>query len=898
MFMRSLRGIGRIFTAFALICTLYGMASMGEPAHAATFPAGFTFSKYAEGLLVPTSMTFAPDGRLFVAEQSGAIRIIQNGVLLSTPFATLSVDDSGERGLIGIALDPQFSSNGYVYVYHTLTTSPRRNRISRFTANGNVAAPNTPTTLITLDDLSGATNHNGGALQFGLDGKLYVAVGDNANTAHPQVLTNRHGKILRYNPDGTIPTDNPFYNTATGENRSIWAQGLRNPYRFAIDQVTGRMHINDVGQGTYEEINLGRAGANYGWPATEGYTSNPAYDSPLYAYDHGNGCAITGGAFYRPNTPLFPAEYTGVYFFNDFCSTWIRTLNPTTNIVNNFGTADFGDMTDMAVSPDGRLYLLIYGIGEVWELNYSASGAPVITQNPEGKTAPVGGSATFTCAASGAATITYQWQRNQTNINGATGPSYTLNNLALSDSGAKFRCVATNGQGSDTSAEATLTVIANSAPNVTLNSPAMGTTYNGGQQFSVDITAIDPDSDSVTVTWWVVFHHDDHTHPFVPTQNGATGNFTIPTQGETAHNVWYRVYARGRDSNNLTTTIYRDIFPNKITLNVVSLPPGLQITLDGQPTNGVNTPAVVGLERTLGVTTPQTRAGVQFAFANWSQGGLASQTVNIPATNTTYTARFNIVSAPPKFIGVYRPTAAMFYLRNSHSSGSPDTTVGFGAPGDIPLIGDWNGDGVDTIGVYRPSTSTFYLRNSNAPGAPIAAQFAFGLPGDVPIAGDWDGNGSDSVGVFRPNARIFYLRNALSAGPFQWAVRFGLSGDQPIVGDWDENGVDTVGVFRPGALRFYLTNTSCTCTAPIGFSPTFGVAGRTYQALSGDWDGDGRTGIGLYEGATRRMLLRNNPVVGGNADFNFVYGLNGDRPVAGAWVLPVPDAAPTFTPKQ
>src|SRR5205823_6118401 len=118
--------------------------------------------------------------------------------------------------------------------------------------------------------LSAATNHNGGATHFGPDGKLWIAVGENANGANSQTLTNLLGKMLRINSDGTIPTDNPFYNTATGQNRAIWALGLRNPYTFTFQPGTGRMHINDVGQNTWEEIDVGVAGANYGWPSTEG----------------------------------------------------------------------------------------------------------------------------------------------------------------------------------------------------------------------------------------------------------------------------------------------------------------------------------------------------------------------------------------------------------------------------------------------------------------------------------------------------------------------------------------------------------------------------------------------------------------------------------------------------
>ncbi|HEX7771865.1 MAG TPA: PQQ-dependent sugar dehydrogenase, partial [Pyrinomonadaceae bacterium] len=255
-------------------------------AYGATLPAGFTETSVS-GLSNPTAMEIAPDGRIFVCQQGGSLRVIKDGALLSTPFLTLSVDASGERGLLGIAFDPNFASNNFIYVYYTVSTSPRHNRVSRFTANGDVAVSGSETVLLDLDNLTSATNHNGGAIHFGPDGKLYIAVGENATASNAQTLNNRLGKILRINSDGTPPADNPFFNQATGNNRSIWALGLRNPFTFAFQPGTGRMFINDVGEASWEEINDGIAGSNYGWPNVEGPSANPNFRSPLFAYGHG-----------------------------------------------------------------------------------------------------------------------------------------------------------------------------------------------------------------------------------------------------------------------------------------------------------------------------------------------------------------------------------------------------------------------------------------------------------------------------------------------------------------------------------------------------------------------------------------------------------------------------------
>jgi glucose/arabinose dehydrogenase len=316
-------------------------------------------------------MAFAPDGRLFVCEQGGGLRVVKNGALLATPFVTLSVDSRGERGLLGVAFDPNFAVNQFVYVYYTATTPVIHNRVSRFTASGDVALPGSETVILELDPLS-ATNHNGGAIHFGADGKLYVAVGDNAVGSNAQTLANRHGKMLRIDPSGSIPADNPFHGSAFGANRAIWALGLRNPFSFAVQPGTGRLFINDVGQNTWEEINDGIAGSNYGWPATEGPTSNPAFRGPLHAYNHADGgCAITGGAFYNPPTVQFPGDHVGDYFFPDLCGGWIRRFDPATGAVTGFATG-IGAPVDVKVASDGSLYYLSIATGAVYRVRFTA----------------------------------------------------------------------------------------------------------------------------------------------------------------------------------------------------------------------------------------------------------------------------------------------------------------------------------------------------------------------------------------------------------------------------------------------------------------------------------------------------------------------------------------------
>jgi len=203
-------------TKTQLLALLVVLTTAAVPA--ATLPPGFSESVVASGLSNPTAMDFAPDGRLFVCQQAGQLRVIKNDVLLAAPFLTVTPDSTGERGLLGVTFDPDFVNNQWVYIYYTVPGSPAHNRVSRFTASGDVAVSGSEMMVLELDNLSNASNHNGGAIHFGSDGQLYVAVGENANPTNAQTLGNRLGKMLRINADGTIPTDNPFYGVASGAN--------------------------------------------------------------------------------------------------------------------------------------------------------------------------------------------------------------------------------------------------------------------------------------------------------------------------------------------------------------------------------------------------------------------------------------------------------------------------------------------------------------------------------------------------------------------------------------------------------------------------------------------------------------------------------------------------------
>jgi glucose/arabinose dehydrogenase len=392
-------GVGKVKTSTRFTVLLVGMvvaaltaalAGSVTPVHSVPLlPQGFTDSPVVSGLTNPTDMEFAPDGRLFVTEDAGRVRIVKpDGTLATFLDISTKVDSLGERGLLALTFDPGFSTNHYVYLHYTrkaTSTTPPHNRIVRVTASANKAVAGSEKLIFRLGNQS-ATNQfpqfMGGALDFGTDGKLYVVTGDNDTPGKAQKLNNLFGKMLRMNESGTIPTDNPFYSTASGQNRAIWALGLRNPFKFAIQPGTGTttpdtIFINDVGENTWEEINQGAPGANYGWPVHEGEANDPPYVDPIFLYGHGStdttGCAITGGAFYNPATLQFPQEeYEGDYFFADFCGGWIRRLEQTPPPGGGFTASGF------ATGLQRPIDLEVSQAGELYYLSRSTTGSPAL----------------------------------------------------------------------------------------------------------------------------------------------------------------------------------------------------------------------------------------------------------------------------------------------------------------------------------------------------------------------------------------------------------------------------------------------------------------------------------------------------------------------------------------
>jgi glucose/arabinose dehydrogenase len=298
----------------------------------------------ARGLSNPLDLQSAPGdrSRLFVVEQPGRIRVIRDGTLVGAPFLDVSgrISIGGERGLLGLAFHPGYAQNGRFFVNYT--DRDGHTHIAEFRGSPGTDTADAASERLILFVSQPFSNHNGGGLAFGRDGMLYIGLGDGGSGGDPlrngQNLRTYLGKMLRIDVDRgtpyTVPADNPFVanSAALGE---IWAYGLRNPWRFAFDRTTGDLFIADVGQGEWEEIDVGlasrRGGENYGWNITEGsHCFQPSANCPLAGitlpvleYDHSQGCSVTGGVVYRGCR--LPG-YQGTYFYSDYCSHFVRSI--------------------------------------------------------------------------------------------------------------------------------------------------------------------------------------------------------------------------------------------------------------------------------------------------------------------------------------------------------------------------------------------------------------------------------------------------------------------------------------------------------------------------------------------------------------------------------------------
>ncbi len=407
--------VRRVSMLTVLLATIVASAATAQ-----SLPAGFSEDIVALGLDGPVDFAFLPDGRILIAEKRGVVRVHKNGALLPMPLIDLSsrVNDYWDRGMVGIAADPDFATTGHVYLYYVYENNaadysgPKSARLSRITVSGDTAQPSTE--LVVLGTVNGPScggapagadcipadsfGHNGGTIRFAADKTIFLTTGDAAswNVVDPLALRAQDvdslaGKVLHITRTGQGIATNPFWNGNAAAPRSkVWAYGFRNPFRGTLRPGTTTPYVGDVGWSNTEEINVVLAGANLGWPCYEGPVRQPGYEplaacqalyaqgaaavrAPLHSYNHdGVSAAVVGGTFYTGTA--YPTAFQQAYFFGDYARGFLKYLRVDANNVLNGPVTDFASNMPGPVrietGPNGDLYYVAVISGELRRIRY------------------------------------------------------------------------------------------------------------------------------------------------------------------------------------------------------------------------------------------------------------------------------------------------------------------------------------------------------------------------------------------------------------------------------------------------------------------------------------------------------------------------------------------------
>ncbi len=691
-----------------LLFVILGLAlGSAAPASALTLPEGYVEEPVAE-VPEPVAMVFAPDGRLFVTERQGRLRIVHpDGTLDPEPALDISprVCANSERGLVGLEVSDDFALTGHVFAYWTVKGTSKcegqeggygagkaMNRLSRFTMVGDTIDP--ASEVILLDKIPNAGHlHMAGDVHQGKDGSLYISVGDGscnyrllgACGAYNGAARDRHaliGKILRINPDGSIPADNPYAATgqrcaligvgATGiDCQEIYATGLRNPFRIAFDPDAAgdRFFINDVGHGTWEEVNEGVKAADYGWNVREGNcvigskTSCGAHwtRGPIHAYAHSNEStcgSITGGAFV-PNGAWNP-DMDDAYLFADFNCGTLNTLRPKAG--GGYDAAvwatDGGMLLSTIFGPDGALYVSTF-TGEVTRIRYVGGGnrPPVarVTATPQSGALPL------EVSLNGGASrdpdgdaLTYLWDFGDGTTAETSTPATTHTFTAAAQRTVTLRV--RDDEGVESAPATVLVDAGNTAPVPVIEGPVEGTTFTANGEIQLRGSATDEQDGALpgtALSWEVRRHHADHYHPWF-SGTGATPTILGPEPEDLdgGENSYLVIRLTATDSRGLSRTVTRTVQPRKRTLAVTTSPPGLKVSLNErvQATSPVTVTSWPGTVLTVEAASRQIDGGSMFDLTGWSDGGGAAHSFTMPDADTTLTA--NYAAPEPGTVGL------------------------------------------------------------------------------------------------------------------------------------------------------------------------------------------------------------------------------------------------------
>jgi glucose/arabinose dehydrogenase len=685
-----LDGLGS--SKFAVIAAVVATVTCAPSAGAVTYPAGFEDTPIATGLTRPTEAAWAPDGRLFVAEKDGALKVVPAGASTATTVADYSarVNSASDRGLLGLAVDGQFAQNPYLYLLYTYdlnqvgtrdSESPMvsqllrvridsANQISQETVIlGTYTSGVCPPARNDLDCIpADGTSHSIGTVRSASDGTLWVGNGDAAGYGGVDLTalrtydeTSMAGKLMHIDRNGMgltghsfCPADNNLSHVCT----KLHAKGFRNPFRFTL-RPGGGITLGDVGWNTREEIDLiGEGGKSYGWPCYEGTIQTPGYRDldqcaaeyakppgthvgPDHDYAHGATASVIGGPTYT--AAEYPSGYRDSIFFGDYSGRFVRRLVP--NGSGGYGAQGFAtDWDGIAVetAPDGNLAYVTVGnfgtaSGSVRKIVYSAGNAsPVarIQANPTSGPAPL--AVTFdgrTSSDPDGDPLSYNWDFGDGSSSSASNPAHTY---AFGSYTA--RLTVSDGRGKSSSATATINA-GNAPPVVNAIPPS---SYRGGETFVIIGSASDAEDGQLppsALDWNVRLVHGSHDH-FV----GAYADVAqVDVNALTDHDAdsHYEAELTATDSAGASATKTISVYPETTTLRLRSSPSGAPLSYAGKQ---LSTPqdltAAVGFHTTLSVPETFAQGGKIFNFASWSDGGARVHDYTVPPAGGTLTAGF------------------------------------------------------------------------------------------------------------------------------------------------------------------------------------------------------------------------------------------------------------------
>lgn len=710
----------------------------------------------------PTALAFTPDGRLLITTQTGLLRIYANGALLSSAALNLStrICTNSERGVLGVAVDPAFASNHFVYLFYTFrkfgvcdtnTANSPVNRVARFTV-GNANTVDPATELVLVDNIpSPGGNHNAGDLKFGKDGFLYISVGDGgcdylgnsgcqlANDAarDEHVLL---GKILRITSTGGIPSGNPFQGAGSvrcnvtgraspGQRcQETFAWGLRNPFRMAFDPnaAATRFYINDVGQNAWEEIDLGAAGADYGWNIREGRCAAgsttdcgappPGMTNPIYDYGHTSGCAsITGGAFVPAGA--WPPAYEGAYLFSDYVCGTIFLLTRTstggftrTPFATGLGSSSAVTLIFGPHNGSEALYYTTYaGGGQVRRIASTVNRSPIVSVQATPRTGQPPLAVRFDGSGSSdpdGDALTYDWDFDDGTAHATTATAnHTYSGPGRYDPTLTLR----DSRGAVSSASVRIDV-GNTAPTVAITSPATTALFAVGQTITLTGSATDIEDGALAnarLSWTVILHHNTHTHPFLAPTIGNNVTFKAPAPEDLAATAtsYLEIQLTATDSAGLSTTRIQNLKPKIVDVTLATDPAGLAVLANGIRIVGPTTvKSWQNYALRMEARTEIDAASQRWLFASWSDGGPASHTISTPAVASTFTARF-------------APGTATAAIADAYVRGGASGSINYGL--DPALLTKLSGTADSTREAYLK----FDLRNLGAVGTALLRMY-------------------------------------------------------------------------------------------------------------------------------------------------------------------------------